>query len=119
MITISIIVAGLCVVFYFVRFYSIKSDSMAPTLLTGDVVLAIRKSAKISDIVTFKHGDGKTFVKRLSGIPDSSHFFLTGDNYRNSFDSRYFGPVEKEKVKFVVTRVIGNIYDNNRSAVFN
>jgi signal peptidase I len=30
----------------------------------------------------------------------SGHVFLIGDNFQNSLDSRYFGPVEVERIKF-------------------
>ena len=35
-------------------------------------------------------------------LKNKDRYFLRGDNYKNSEDSRFFGPVEKSDIKYKV-----------------
>ena len=60
------------------RINLVASDSMAPTLIRGDMMIVdVRvdeQSIRLDDIVTFLL-DGVTFVKRVKGLSVSSPFF--------------------------------------------
>ncbi|MCS6984258.1 MAG: S26 family signal peptidase [Leptospiraceae bacterium] len=105
--------------FYLIRVHVIASDSMSPTLEAGDVVVFECLSPGLllpisnftggrfyrifplrdfqeQDVVLFRLP--KTphyFVKRIQAVLNEKSFLVMGDNWRNSLDSRTFGPVEK------------------------
>jgi phage repressor protein C with HTH and peptisase S24 domain len=65
-------------------------DSMAPTLVPGMVVLAIRtRKVKPGDVVIFWH-EGLDKIKRVHDV-QFNKVFLAGDNPARSTDSRDFG----------------------------
>jgi len=75
---------------------------MEPTIKDGDKVLVNRlaylfKAPKIGDIVAAKISAGKIVVKRIARV-EGDTYFLSGDNHSDSFDSRKFGMIGKDKV---------------------
>jgi signal peptidase I len=125
------------------RAFVIRSESMSPTMVTGDRVVADvlayrHEPPKLGDVVVFvEPGNHTIFTKRVLGLPGDvvagnqgqpvcsgkplslapaspptegsgefeprtvppGHLFLIGDNYENSYDSRYFGPVQMSALK--------------------
>ncbi len=104
------------VVLYIVKHsYYISSESMFPTLYTGDVVFAYDVSAKSeiksNDVVAFTVNDNsKMYVKRVKALcyvkADSCIYFMSGDNSSHSYDSRYFGWIQREKIRKKVCLVL-------------
>lgn len=88
--------------------FFIKSESMNPTFIPGDVVYCSPLSSNhqpiIGEVVTFQDfKDGRTvLVKRIHAIVaiERNLFYdMRGDNANNSFDSRHFGLVPKNRIK--------------------
>lgn len=86
----------------------VRGDSMAPTLVAGDRVLAGRLGdPRPGDIVTLEHPTrpGYEMVKRISAGPGEmasdgrilgpDEFWVVGDDPMRSTDSRHFGPVPR------------------------
>ena len=74
---------------------------MSPTLHDGQMVFASRlsyvfRNPKIGEIVTAKI-NGKTFFKRIIK-KDGERLFLSGDNEKDSFDSRKLGLISKKEI---------------------
>jgi signal peptidase I len=76
---------------------------------------------KRGDIVVFTSPvDGRLLVKRVAGVPGDEvrdihgyrkvvparHYFMAGDNEANSFDSRYWGCVPRERILGRATAVV-------------
>lgn len=78
--------------------FTIKGNSMTPTLIPGQDVLTINwfVNPKIGDIVVIKKS-GKEMVKRVERV-DRDRVFLIGDNQDESTDGRHFGPVKQEQI---------------------
>ena len=75
--------------------YRVQGDSMLPSLKDGDEVLVQpTESYQIGDIVVAKHPfkQSVVLIKRVSEI-DKTSVFLTGDNPRESTDSRTLGKI--------------------------
>jgi nickel-type superoxide dismutase maturation protease len=95
-------------------FYHIPSESMSPTLQTGDVVFIDTwvyqdQAPLINDILIIKRSaNSMVLVKRLTKIrtdQNQMELFIEGDNQNRSVDSRRFGWVSDNyligKVEFV------------------
>lgn len=98
-----------------VRLAQVKGVSMAPTLSDGSFHLTAPVSEpKVGDIVVFDLPDSEHvhYVKRIAAGPGDAmicggqctilgedEYFMLGDNYRNSRDSRDFGPVRLEDIE--------------------
>ena len=98
----------------------IRGSSMSPTLDYGDVVLISRIAARFGN---FSHGDlvmcripiyghNENMIKRIAGVPGDTvqlidgaeiilgrgEYFILGDNFESSIDSRYFGPISRNQI---------------------
>ena len=95
-------------------FYHIPSESMSPTLQTGDIALIDTwvyqdQPPQVNDILTVKRSaNSMVLVKRLTKIrsdQNQTELFIEGDNQNRSVDSRRFGWIPDDyligKVKFV------------------
>lgn len=81
--------------------FIVSGHSMEPTLQQGQNVLVSSipyffSKPKVGDIVSFKK-TGKVFIKRISGI-DEDKYFVSGDNKKDSMDSRRFGWILKKDI---------------------
>jgi nickel-type superoxide dismutase maturation protease len=73
----------------------VTGESMVPTLLPGDRVLAVRGLApRVGDLVavTDPRDPGRVLVKRVVAI-EPGGLVVGGDNGAASTDSRHFGPI--------------------------
>ena len=104
---------------FFITTVTVSGPSMEPTYTTGNILLCKRlydkSSLKIGDIVVFKN-DGKLLIKRIAAIPgtaavqadgqvisevmDEGKYYVLGDNYTNSKDSRSFGAIDGNDIKY-------------------
>jgi signal peptidase I len=98
-----------------------EGQSMVPAIRNG-AVLVVNKLAyglrlpftpgfllrwslpKEGDVVVFYSPRGDLAVKRCTGIPGEGLFFLRGDNSRDSYDSRSYGPVPADRI---IGKVLG------------
>ena len=85
----------------FLSRFVISGHSMEPTLTQGKSILVssipfIFSKPKVGDIVAFKK-DGKTFIKRITKI-NGEKYFISGDNEKDSLDSRKFGWINKSDI---------------------
>lgn len=77
--------------------FCVKENSMSPFLKTRDRVLVIRfLKPKIGDVVVFKFNK-RYYIKRVAQIKDNE-YFVTGDNKKESVDSRRFGWIDKKDI---------------------
>lgn len=87
-------------IFPFKRF-TVSGNSMLPTLKPGQDVLVFNwaylfSKLKVGDIVVIWK-NGKEMIKRVQMSSDRGAF-VTGDNKKESTDSRSFGPIDKSKI---------------------
>jgi phage repressor protein C with HTH and peptisase S24 domain len=75
-------------------------NSMLPTLTPGDfLVIKIGGNIQIGDLVAFKQGEvvGQLLIKRVVDLRDAA-YWVSGDNVKESDDSRKFGWVESNQI---------------------
>lgn len=87
--------AGVVGVALVVRRVAVEGDSMRPTLVPGDRVLAVRgRRARPGALVVVRdpRSAARLLVKRVVEVGPRGHV-LAGDNRAASTDSRAFGPV--------------------------
>lgn len=82
--------------------FKISGHSMSPKFSEGDNVLVssipfMFGKPKKGDVVIFEKYN-RIYLKRISKIKDGK-FFLTGDNKKDSNDSRRFGFVNRDQIK--------------------
>lgn len=80
--------------------FVILGKSMEPAFFQNQTIIAssipyIFSEPKIGDVVVFK--DEKVFLKRIEKIKEGK-YFLTGDNKKNSLDSRKIGWIVRQKI---------------------
>jgi len=80
--------------------FVVRGSSMEPTFVDGDI-LRVRKSFKKLDVgdavVLHDPRDGRLILKRIEQI-NAGHYFVKGDNFDKSTDSRRFGEVTKNEI---------------------
>ena len=97
----------------------VRGDSMAPTLLHGDVAVAVAVGEPtVGDVVVVGHPvrPEAELVKRVTAGPGdlasdarelgSGEYWVEGDQPARSTDSRHFGPVELDDVRARVVAVV-------------
>jgi signal peptidase I len=110
----------------YVQAYTIPTNSMEPSVLQGDYVLADktaygRMAPQKGDIVIFVYPDdrSKKFIKRIEALPGDTvtyvdgtqrkvphgYAYMVGDNRENSYDSRQFGFVPLSDIVAKVRQV--------------
>lgn len=81
-------------------------DSMNPTYVDGDYVLTkrvfFRKKVRVGDVLIFKcpRDYDRLNIKRVDDITyvGGVHYYFLGDNSSDSYDSRNYGFVSKNRV---------------------
>ena len=84
-----------------IKKYKVFGHSMEPFLKNEDICLIssvpyLFKNPKINDIVLFIYKD-KKYLKRVTKISEQG-YFLKGDNNTDSFDSKNFGLIKRDKI---------------------
>jgi nickel-type superoxide dismutase maturation protease len=92
----------------------VQGESMAPSLMPGDFVIAVRATPiRAGVLVVLEHPGrpGFELVKRLAGSPGTSvhgrqlgpdEYWVLGDRTEASTDSRSFGPISSAAITGVV-----------------
>ncbi|KAI1715688.1 peptidase s24-like domain-containing protein [Ditylenchus destructor] len=114
-------IGGVMIVRYFGGFIYCKNDSMVPTIQPGDLLYAMRISNSMrsvllrGDLVVVKDSAGsKALCRRILFKPEDQfwdnngvlnwvppdHYYVVSDNLDDTADSRTFGPVPKEWLKY-------------------
>ncbi len=124
----NLIIISIIIFIYFFQIIIVSGDSMQPTYDNHDLLLCNKRRAiTVGDIIVFNH-DGikikrvvastndhielkshKVYVNNIQINPYTSEnnqnyqlknnqYFVIGDNYQNSYDSRKFGPINNSDV---------------------
>lgn len=108
LIILGIVICLLIFLFVLFRPVTIVGDSMYPTLKEGEVYFTTRvtKHTKFTVgnvyIYLAPYQRRHCVIKRLKEISPTGELFFEGDNKEVSYDSRDYGYISKEKVKFRV-----------------
>jgi signal peptidase I len=115
-----IVVAILCVRFMYGSVIAVSGQSMVPTFNDTDYVFATilheDDELAVGDIVILEE-DGVYLIKRIAGMPGDTleadyvkgipaitlgedEYYVLGDNWKVSRDSRMFGPVSRDRIEF-------------------
>ena len=83
----------------YIRIAEVVSNSMAPTVITGDKLIYIKDNFKINknDIVLFKTKDGQINIKRCKALPKDTIYFFRGKYYYMLADR-----LKNEAEKFII-----------------
>lgn len=91
--------------------YVCDEKSMNPTIADGETVLVDKNETnfKVGDIVLAQHPIelDLQIVKRIQRINEKGHYFLVGDNLKDSTDSRDYGAVTR---KYILGKVIARSF---------
>ncbi len=75
----------------------VVGDSMYPTLVSGQLVLAKRRqSIQPDDVVIFRHNNMEK-IKRVREV-ENDRLYVVGDNPNFSTDSRHYGMIDQDDV---------------------
>ena len=105
---------------FFGSFIVVSGPSMEPTFYSTDLIgcLYVKEDTDIQkgDIVVFKYND-ELLIKRVSSVAGDNvpandkmptgrilkdnEYYVVGDNSDNSLDSRSFGPITREDIKYI------------------
>jgi signal peptidase I len=113
--------AALLMKLFLFDFMVTEGPSMTPAIRSGSVLLVVRlaygfrppgaggyllrwSGPKAGDVVVFRTPGGDTAVKRCGVWDGTDTFFALGDNNRESYDSRFYGPVP---VDHIIGKVCG------------
>lgn len=111
LIIVIIVLIILCIVYQVLRPIVVCGDSMFPTLKENDIFFAVRVTKhtefRVGEIYIYRppysNGRKHYVIKRLTRIePYSKKLYFEGDNKDVSFDSRAYGYISREDVKFRV-----------------
>lgn len=114
-------VAALLMKFLLFDFMITDGQSMLPAIKPGTVLVVVRTAygfrlpwsltyllrwskPKAGDVVVFLTPRGDRAVKRCDALIGEDTFFALGDNKRESYDSRFYGPVP---VDHIIGKVLG------------
>jgi signal peptidase I len=107
--------------FFLFDFMITEGQSMMPAIRPGTVLVVVRSAygirlpwsenyllrwskPKTGDVVVFFTPWGVVAVKRCGAVLGEDTFFALGDNNRESYDSRFYGPVP---VDHIIGKVLG------------
>lgn len=120
-----LIIAILCVRFWIGSVIAVSGTSMVPTFQDTDYVFAtvVRDDDELNvgDIVILEE-DGVYLIKRIAGVPGDTleadyskgipnvslgedEYYVLGDNWKVSRDSRMFGPIGRDRIVFKYANV--------------
>lgn len=109
-------VISFSIYFYYFPFAVVVGPSMEPTYWDGDI-LRMERIIKPENYIFHSGGiyafippvidrHKKYAIKRLWIDSSSGKLYMFGDNKGNSFDSRNYGPVDVNRIKF---KIIGKL----------
>lgn len=80
------------------RIIKVQGHSMEPTIKAGSFVLVMDTPIlQLGDIVLLQLPNKEKMIKRITNITPEG-YFVEGDNKNDSYDSRDFGIIPKEKM---------------------
>jgi signal peptidase I len=114
-------VAAMLMKFCLFDFMITEGLSMLPAIKPGTILVVLRTAygfrlpgsagyllrwakPNTGDVVVFFTPRGDTAVKRCNALVGEDAFFALGDNNRESYDSRFYGPVP---VDHIIGKVLG------------
>jgi signal peptidase I len=114
------LLAALLMKLFLFDFMITEGHSMMPSIKPGTILVVVRLAygfrlpwsgdyvlrwagPKSGDVVVFSTPLGDKAVKRCAGLSGDDFFIALGDNSRESFDSRTYGPVP---LKNIIGRVL-------------
>ena len=93
----STVLLFLIIFFTFFKIIIISGQSMSPTLNDHQIVLILKtKNIKKNDIIVFSFNN-QELIKRVIGI--EGEYFVIGDNFNASTDSRSFGIINNDIIE--------------------
>jgi signal peptidase I len=126
---IALMIGIICLRLFVGTVITVSGESMVPTFNDGDYILTSvvhdNDKLNVGDIVILKE-DGLYLVKRIYGTPNTTteldivknipsvslgddEYYVVGDNYEVSRDSRSFGPVSRDAIKFKYAGIRWNL----------
>ena len=97
----SILVISGVLLFLF-PYIEVCGESMYPTYKDGEIIRGYRihKKLQVGDVIVYRcPTDNKKVIKRVCGIDNANNlYYFLGDNREYSYDSRYYGWVDKSAI---------------------
>lgn len=84
--------------------FKVQGKSMEPAFNHGSRVFVSRLAyvlvdPEIDEVVVLRHPkEEMLIIKRIKDISHEGHYFVLGDNFDHSTDSRHFGRITKEHI---------------------